>query len=494
MVSKKCLILTVMLSAISVFLFSHVAIAHPGDTDDNGCHYCLDNCDEWGLKEGEYHCPDKLESGGYLIEPNLWIRAVIHTEEKGSVEAVWQEGGRDKTEGGDKVIWGYFYASPDDVNWGSEDNPDVFVKIWFDRGGRVDVNYFHVSVPDIYVFSDYPYDKNYDEDGTVTTSRRYIRQFYMNSESYSENSYEDGNSADEMILQSAPTAYSMINNLKIGAIINTESKGPIDAVWRKGGDAYTAGGHQVLWGHFYASPGAVNWGSENNPDLFVKVWFDAYGRVDVNFFHVSVPSIEVYSDLLENGNYNRSGTTIMDDRYIRHEYQQLVNIETDFGDILMWLYNQTPGHKGNFLYLTKQGFYDNLIFHRVIDDFMIQGGDPLGTGTGGPGYTIEAEILPELRHVYGAVAAARRSDSVNPERSSSGSQFYIVEDSQGEPHLDDAYTVFGMVIDGMDAVETIASVETDENDRPLENVYMKNVDVVLFTEEQLLNSYEFVIP
>ncbi len=343
---------------------------------------------------------------GYMAGEDLWIKAQIHTEDKGIVDALWQEGGRDETAGGDKVIWGYFYADPEDVSWGSKENPDAFVKIWFDRSGRVDVNFFHVSVPDIYVYSDYPYDGEPDEDGTITTQRRYIRQFYLNGQSDSENSYEDGVAAGDDFPHAAPTAYSTINNLKIGAMINTENEGQINAVWRKGGDAYTAGGHQVLWGFVHASTDDVNWGSPNNPDLFVKVWFDAGGRIDVNFFHVSVPEIEVCSDLLDSETYNLQGTAILKDRYIRHEYQQLVEIETDFGDMLMWLHNQTPSHKANFLYLTKQGFYDGLIFHRVIDKFMIQGGDPLGTGGGGPGYVLKAEIVPEFLHTYGAVASA----------------------------------------------------------------------------------------
>ena len=123
---------------------------------------------------------------GYLVTSDLWIRAVINTVEKGPIEAVWQKGGEDTTSRGDRVIWGHFYASPDDVTWGSENNPDLFVKIWFDVSGRVDVNFFHVSVPNIEVYSDYPHDGSPDEYGTTAMSRRYIRQYYENGQSYSE--------------------------------------------------------------------------------------------------------------------------------------------------------------------------------------------------------------------------------------------------------------------------------------------------------------------
>jgi hypothetical protein len=260
------------------------------------------------------------DDGGNLVTSDLWIKAVINTEEKGPINAVWQKGGEDTTSRGDRVIWGHFYASPSDVTWGSENNPDLFVKIWFDVSGRVDVNYFHVSVPDIEVYSDYPYDGTPDEQGTTTMSRRYIRQYYQNGQSYSEENYEDGNPPSGYSPSGNPSGYSTINDLRIGSIINTVEKGPVEAVWRFGGQDTTDRGDEVVWGHFYADPSDVTWGSQDNPDLFVKIWFDVSGRVDVNYFHVSVPDIEVYSDLPDDGTYDQQGTTIMDNRYIRHEY------------------------------------------------------------------------------------------------------------------------------------------------------------------------------
>ncbi|MBN1548483.1 MAG: hypothetical protein JW902_17670 [Syntrophaceae bacterium] len=119
-----------------------------------------------------------LAPSGNQITSDLWIAAVIETVEKGPVEAVWQKGGEDTTTAGDRVIWGYFYASPTDVTWGSENNPDLYVKIWFDHGGRLDVNFFHVSVPDIEVYSDFPYDGTPDEHETATMTDRYVWQYY----------------------------------------------------------------------------------------------------------------------------------------------------------------------------------------------------------------------------------------------------------------------------------------------------------------------------
>ncbi len=242
-------------------------------------------------------------------------------------------------------------------------------------------------------------------------------------------------------------------------------------------------------------------------------------------------------------------------------------MKTSKGNMKIKLYDETPLHRDNFVKLAQQGFYDSLLFHRVINEFMIQGGDPeskgaapeVMLGNGGPGYTIDAEInYPTLFHKKGALAAARTGDNVNPERKSSGSQFYIVQgktyndeafkaiekrqesmkrqqmfykvieeyrdtlqtlqqqgnqsammDMQvkldgiveermtkepktsmpeelkeayrtagGVPHLDDNYTVFGEVIEGLEVIDAIASVEKDTQDRPNEDVYIIEVKVL----------------
>lgn len=242
----------------------------------------------------------------------------------------------------------------------------------------------------------------------------------------------------------------------------------------------------------------------------------------------------------------------------------IVEIETTEGPIKVLLYGDTPAHKANFLKLAEEGFYDGVLFHRVIKDFMVQTGDPKSKtavpgeqlGSGDPGYTLEAEILyPTHYHKYGALAAARTGDAVNPERRSSGSQFYIVTGQKqsprtmeqaelrmandvkqkywmklmkenaskikelqasgdrealeafrrelidqleaevevpslpeqlkedyinlgGTPHLDNQYTVFGEVIEGMDTVEKIQNVATDSSDRPIEDVKVISVKVL----------------
>lgn len=239
-------------------------------------------------------------------------------------------------------------------------------------------------------------------------------------------------------------------------------------------------------------------------------------------------------------------------------------MKTSKGDMTIRLYDETPLHRDNFIKLAKEGYYDSLLFHRVIQDFMIQGGDPDSRGAvagselgnGGPGYQIDAEFnFPLLHHKKGALAAARQGDNVNPEKKSSGSQFYIVQgkvyddemitqvearitglnrqtlypkiieqyrdtitsmqkagnmdgimalqveidslvEAQtqvytmpemlkpvyktvgGTPHLDNNYTVFGEVVEGLAVIDSIASVGTNGADRPLENVYIISVELL----------------
>jgi len=146
--------------------------------------------------------------------------------------------------------------------------------------------------------------------------------------------------------------------------------------------------------------------------------------------------------------------------------EPVFNIVTTKGTIKVKLYKETPLHRDNFVKLASKKFYDNILFHRIIKDFMIQVGDPLTKdpnanpakyGTGGPGYTIPAEILPQFKHKKGALAAARKGDKSNPARESSGSQFYFVESETGCSHLDGQYTIFGETIEGFDVIDAIAA-------------------------------------
>ena len=192
-----------------------------------------------------------------------------------------------------------------------------------------------------------------------------------------------------------------------------------------------------------------------------------------------------------------------------------VKMVTNYGDMVLLLYDETPLHRDNFVKLVEDGTYNGLLFHRVIEHFMVQAGDPqsrdakpgarLGAGT--LGYTVPAEIKPGLFHKRGALCAARQGDEVNPKRESSASQFYIVQgnvwseadlnmmeqrfgkhftDEQrqvyttlgGTPHLDGDYTVFGELVEGMDVVNKIAAAPRDRFDRPVEDIRIISVEVI----------------
>ncbi len=187
-----------------------------------------------------------------------------------------------------------------------------------------------------------------------------------------------------------------------------------------------------------------------------------------------------------------------------------VEIETEFGSMFVELSDLTPQHRDNFIKLADENYYDGLLFHRVMRNFMVQGGDPQSKhaqagqrlGTGGPNYTIPREFNPALVHTKGALAAARTPDNVNPEKASSGSQFYIVQGRKynekslqqaenlngmqytkaqkeayykygGTAQLDGNYTVFGQVIFGMPIIDSIAAQQVDGAHRPLEDIRMK---------------------
>jgi cyclophilin family peptidyl-prolyl cis-trans isomerase len=167
--------------------------------------------------------------------------------------------------------------------------------------------------------------------------------------------------------------------------------------------------------------------------------------------------------------------------------EPVFEVVTTAGTFRIKLYKDTPKHRDNFVKLASENFYDGILFHRVIKGFMVQAGDPLtkdttqmaAWGTGGPGYTIPAEILPVHKHKKGALAAARRGDAANPKRESSGSQFYIVENAGTCASLDGDYSVFGETISGLDVIDKIASVPTSNRDVPVTPVKIISIKPVL---------------
>jgi cyclophilin family peptidyl-prolyl cis-trans isomerase len=174
------------------------------------------------------------------------------------------------------------------------------------------------------------------------------------------------------------------------------------------------------------------------------------------------------------------------------EQIEIVELKTRFGDMYVWLYPETPLHRENFLKLAGEGFYNGLLFHRIIPGFVIQGGDPKGDGTGGPGYTIPAEIFSSIKHKKGSLAAARLPDNVNPSKASSGSQFYISASTDGTKSLDGNYTVFGEVLKGIEFVDSIVKQPRGTADKPTRDIPM-DMKVLKKTREQLKSEFGFEV-
>ena len=177
-----------------------------------------------------------------------------------------------------------------------------------------------------------------------------------------------------------------------------------------------------------------------------------------------------------------STKTAMEMERMRKEEPEFI-METTHGTMKIKLYSKTPLHRENFTNLVAENYYDGIRFHRVIEGFMIQTGDPLSRdtsminswGTGGPDKTVPAEFIAEYGHKKGAIAAARKGDMANPKKASSGSQFYIVHDPNSCIHLDGQYTVFGEVTEGLEVIDAIATVATDIYDRPYEDVMILSI-------------------
>ena len=245
-----------------------------------------------------------------------------------------------------------------------------------------------------------------------------------------------------------------------------------------------------------------------NADRFEWQFGDSIISVDSSVVHIYQHSgnYTVTLKAFKGSKVNQSQQNIL----IKAPIACLVQIETDYGIMTVELSNSTPLHRDNFTKLAEENFYNGTLFHRIIPEFMIQGGDPdsktatpgAALGAGGPGYTIPAEFNDSLVHTKGALAAARQSDAVNPKRASSGSQFYIVQGKTwtadvldrieaqknfryspaqrqaylsigGTPFLDKDYTVFGHVVSGLDVLDKIAAAQKDGRDRPVKDIKMK---------------------
>ncbi|GAB4031475.1 peptidylprolyl isomerase [Spirosoma gilvum] len=167
---------------------------------------------------------------------------------------------------------------------------------------------------------------------------------------------------------------------------------------------------------------------------------------------------------------------------IKEKTYPIGQIKTNMGEILFWLYDETPNHKASFIKLADHNYWDTLTFNRVINNFVAQGGCPdTPAGFADSPYLLKPEFRPTIRHIYGAVGAGRDN---NPEKLSAGCQFYIVQNKKGEHRLDDKFTVFGQVFKGMEIVDAIVAVKTDSTDTPLSPIKL-DINVLNLTASQL---------
>ncbi len=185
------------------------------------------------------------------------------------------------------------------------------------------------------------------------------------------------------------------------------------------------------------------------------------------------------------------------DRIPDDEHDYLVTIETDYGNMMMILYDETPMHKENFVELAEGGVFDGIIFHRVIEHFMIQTGDPATTNIT-PEWDpdiipphVPAEFVSKFSHRRGTVGAARYGGERNPMKNSSPTQFYIVRHDRAAPHLDGEYSIFGQVMSGYEVIDSVAVQPTGENDRPLEPIRISRVRVEEVKRSDITRFYNF---
>jgi peptidyl-prolyl cis-trans isomerase B (cyclophilin B) len=179
--------------------------------------------------------------------------------------------------------------------------------------------------------------------------------------------------------------------------------------------------------------------------------------------------------------------TLVSSTYKEKKYA-IGQIKTNMGEILFWLYDETPNHKASFIKLANQNYWDTLTFNRVINNFVAQGGCPdTPEGFSDSPYLLKPEFNKNIRHIYGAVGAGRDN---NPDMLSAGCQFYIVQNKKGLARLDDKYTVFGQVFKGMDVVDAIVAVKTDTTDTPLKPITLKVRVVQMNVKELKKNGYD----
>jgi hypothetical protein len=241
---------------------------------------------------------------------------------------LWRKGGESQTARGDRVLWGYFYADPNDFDWAHPDNPEIFAKIWHDASGRVDINYCHVSGPTFQIYSSYQRDL---QASLLHTSNRYAGFSYYpdGRREQGGGSYDVYPALTEIKLPATSRQYEIITSLTL--LPGAER---VRTLRHDGGSGTTAGGDWVQWGYFYADPAQASWGDAQNPEVFYKYWIDARGMMNLNFCHLAGPDVEINSYAADTSNpaapvaltATSTSRLSVNQRYGRLDYQLPVRI------------------------------------------------------------------------------------------------------------------------------------------------------------------------
>ena len=253
------------------------------------------------------------QDGGYHVTSELWAKAVLQVPGN-PVTLIWSEVGSDTTPSGAQVISGYFYADPNDFAYGSQYNPELFVKIYIDKSGWCNMAFNHVTVDDVAVYSAQSDAMSAMQTSTATLADRLVEHQY-NGVAIDDALQTTGGSAQA----SSDAGATLSAGLWARAVLQPAA-GPVNLIWRAVGADTTPSGDRVVSGYFYASPDDFAYGSEFNPEVFVKVYIASNGWANIAFNHVTVDGVDIRSSHNYTGTADQSDTATLQKRLLEHQY------------------------------------------------------------------------------------------------------------------------------------------------------------------------------
>ena len=265
-----------------------------------------------GVAEGTCQMSETID-GGSVVASDLWLKAVLQVSGN-PVTLVWQEVGADLTPSGDQVISGYFYADPADFSYGSQYNPEVFVKVYIAKSGWANMAFNHVTVDPVTVYSAHRYDGTADQTSSTTLDNRLVQHEYTGVAIDTTKQSTGGAST-----AASGSGYTLGSNLWSQAILQVTNN-PVTLIWKEVGTDTTPAGAKVISGYFYADPADFAYGSAFNPEVFVKVYIDPSGWSNMAFNHVTVDPVGIESAHGYAGSAQKSGSVTLNGRLVEHSY------------------------------------------------------------------------------------------------------------------------------------------------------------------------------